>query len=90
MKIVLINTYETQGGAAIASKRLLTALNKTNEVQAKLLVNIGQTNDPVVTKIADSKFKTFIRKYRFILEKVLFMPFEISKKKRLTKIITLE
>lgn len=84
MKVLLVNTYETQGGAAIACKRLLAALNKSSDVEAKLLVNLrqSQTTNEEVCEVADTKLKKFIRKYRFILEKVLFMPFEVSKKER--------
>lgn len=82
MKVLLINTFETQGGAAIACKRLLTALNKTSDVEAKLLVDLRQTDNEQVVEVADTKLKKFIRKYRFILEKVFFIPFEASKKER--------
>lgn len=84
MKVLLINTYESQGGAAIACKRLLTALNKTTTVKAKLLVDIRQkqTTNEEVYELATTERKRVIRKYRFILEKVLFMPFEVSKKER--------
>lgn len=84
MKVLLINTYETQGGAAIACKRLLTALNKTTDVEAKLLVDLRQksTTHEQVYELADSKFKKFIHKYRFIFEKLLFIPLEVAKKER--------
>lgn len=82
MKILVINTFETRGGAAIAAKRLFVALNKTGEVEAKMLVNERQTSDPGVFEVADTWLKKLIRKYRFIFEKVLFMPLEVSKKER--------
>ena len=84
MKVLLINTYESQGGAAIACKRLLKALNKTTSVKAKLLVDVRQkkTVDEEVYELANTERKRTFRKYRFILQKVLFMPFEISKKER--------
>lgn len=82
MKVLLINTFETQGGAAIACKRLYTALNKREEVQAGLLVNERQTNETEIIEVADTKGKKFIRKYRFFLEKAFFMLKEVSKKER--------
>ena len=82
MKVLLINTFETQGGAAIAAKRLLTALNKTNQLEANLLVNESQTNSEHVYEVADTSWKKRIRKYRFILEKVFFMRYEVSEKER--------
>lgn len=82
MKVLLINTFETQGGAAIACKRLYTALNKSEEVEVRLLVNERQTNDVEIVEVADTKLKKFIRKYRFFLEKGLFTLKEVSKKER--------
>ncbi|MDR0801809.1 glycosyltransferase [Fluviicola sp.] len=82
MKILLINTFETQGGAAIAAKRLLVALNKTAKLEANLLVNESQTKSEHVYEVADTKLKKRIRKYRFILEKVFFMFYEVSEKER--------
>jgi glycosyltransferase involved in cell wall biosynthesis len=82
MKILLINTFETQGGAAIAAKRLLVALNKTGQLEASMLVNESQTNNIHVLEVADTKIKKRIRKYRFILEKLFFMVYEVSPKER--------
>ncbi|MNU79752.1 putative teichuronic acid biosynthesis glycosyltransferase TuaC [compost metagenome] len=82
MKVLLINTFETQGGAAIACKRLYTALNKREELEVGLLVNERQTNDIGIVEVADTKLKKFIRKYRFFLEKGFFMLKEVSKKER--------
>ncbi len=84
MKVLLINTYEAQGGAAIACKRLLKALNKSTEVEAKLLVNLRQndTRNEQVYEVADTRYKKLIRKYRFYLEKILFIPFEVSEQER--------
>lgn len=82
MKVLLINTFENQGGAAIAAKRLLVALNKTNALEANLLVNESQTNSEHVYEVADTKLKKRLRKYRFILEKVFFMHYEVSAKER--------
>jgi glycosyltransferase involved in cell wall biosynthesis len=82
MKILVISTYETHGGGSIAAKRLTIALNKTEEVEAKLLVNNAQTKDPQVIEVADTKLKKRMRKFRFILERILFIPYELSRKER--------
>lgn len=82
MKVTIISTYETHGGGSIAAKRLSLALNKTSEVEAKLLVDLAQTKDPQVTEVANTKWKKRWRKFHFILERVLFIPFELSKKER--------
>lgn len=82
MKVLIISTYETHGGGSIAAKRLTAALNKTTGVEAKLLVNVAQTADPSVIEVADTKWKKWMRKFRFIVESILFLPFELSKKER--------
>ena len=43
IKILLINTSDSVGGAAVASNRLLRALNNQTEVEAKLLVKDKQS-----------------------------------------------
>lgn len=49
MKILIVNTSEQTGGAAVAAHRLMQALNN-NGVEAKMLVGIRQTdNDSVVS-----------------------------------------
>ncbi|MDE6877791.1 MAG: glycosyl transferase, partial [Odoribacter sp.] len=47
MKIVLINTSENRGGAAVACKRLMIALKKQG-ISVKMLVRDKQTTDPDV------------------------------------------
>ena len=44
MKILIVNTSEKSGGAAVAAKRLMEALNN-NGVKAKMLVRDKQTDD---------------------------------------------
>lgn len=43
MKVLMVNTYENKGGAAVATKRLMQALNN-NGVKAKMLVAEKQTD----------------------------------------------
>ena len=50
MRVLLINTSERTGGAAIACNRLMEALNK-NGVKAKILVRNRQTDDMRVSNI---------------------------------------
>ncbi len=54
MKIVLINTSENRGGAAVACKRLMIALKKQG-ISVKMLVRDKQTTDPDVISIGESK-----------------------------------
>ena len=49
MKVLLVNTSEQTGGAAIAASRLMHALNNHN-VQTQLLVRDKQTDNPNVIK----------------------------------------
>lgn len=53
MKILLINTSERIGGAAIATKRLLRALNR-HGLTAQMLVRDKQTDDPYVAQLPPS------------------------------------
>ena len=56
MRVLIINTSETTGGAAVAANRLKEALNN-NGVQAKMLVRDKQTNDDNIVAIKSS-YKT--------------------------------
>lgn len=47
MKVLLVNTSEQTGGAAVACRRLLDALNKQG-IEAKMLVRDKQTDNPHV------------------------------------------
>ena len=49
MKVLLVNTSEQTGGAAIAASRLMHALNNHN-VQTQMLVRDKQTDNPNVIK----------------------------------------
>lgn len=82
MKVLIISTYETHGGGSIAAKRLSMALKKTTDAEVNFLVDLAQTKDPQVTEVSNTKFKKRIRKFWFILESILFIPFELSKKER--------
>ena len=53
MNILLVNTSERIGGAAIATHRLMRALNK-NGVKAKMLVRDKQTTHPSVLRLPRS------------------------------------
>lgn len=53
MKVLLVNTSERVGGAAIASHRLMRALNR-NGVKAMMLVRDKQTDNPHVVRLPQS------------------------------------
>ncbi len=67
IKVLLINTSETTGGAAIAAKRLLNALNK-QAVIAKLFVKDKQSDsEDVVTKEAQFRYRWSFLWERFVI-----------------------
>lgn len=76
MNILLINTSEKIGGAAVAANRLMYALNK-NGVQAKMLVRDKQTDDENVVTIP----QTWRKKGYFLWERlVIWSHLRFSKK----------
>jgi glycosyltransferase involved in cell wall biosynthesis len=78
MKVLLLSTYELKGGAAIACKRLMTALNKQEGVEAKMLVMQKQSEDVEVIQARDSIFDKFNMAY----ERLSFLPYEKDKSVR--------
>ncbi|HOF17185.1 MAG TPA: glycosyltransferase family 4 protein [Bacteroidales bacterium] len=67
MKILLLNTSEQIGGAAIACKRLMVSLNK-HGVEAKLLVRDKQTNEPNINSINTNSYRKTINTIRFLFD----------------------
>ncbi|MBQ7483948.1 MAG: glycosyl transferase, partial [Bacteroidaceae bacterium] len=53
MRVLLVNTSERIGGAAIAANRLMEAL-KNNGIKAKMLVRDKQTNQITVVALDPS------------------------------------
>ena len=53
MRVLIVNTAERTGGAAIAANRLLHALNR-NDVEARMLVRDRKTDAPEVVNIPQS------------------------------------
>ncbi len=66
MNVLIVSTYDQQGGAAIAAYRLLEALNK-NGVAAQMLTINKQSDNPHVIEIGSP----LINKARFIAERAL-------------------
>ena len=54
MKVLLVNTSERRGGAAVACNRLMKALNKLDGVEANMLVRDRDTADPHVFSVNTS------------------------------------
>lgn len=69
MKILLINTFEKSGGAAIACKRLMDALKK-EIVEVKMLVRDKQTNDESVVPVNQGRFANILNRTNFFFERL--------------------
>ena len=50
MRVLIVNTSENTGGAAVAANRIMDALNN-NGVKAKMLVRDKATDDPSVARL---------------------------------------
>ena len=66
MRVLIINTSERIGGAAIAANRLMDAL-RNNGIQAKMLVRDKQTNQITVVGLKKSLWSI----WKFIWERVV-------------------
>jgi len=66
MRVLLVNTSERIGGAAIATSRLMEAL-KNNGIKAKMLVRDKQTDQITVVTLD----KSWINLWRFIWERII-------------------
>ena len=68
MKVLLINTSETAGGAAIAASRLCDSLNR-HGVQAKLLVSDKQTDRVTTCRVPSDGLHGLLLKGAFLWER---------------------
>lgn len=64
MRILIVNTSEQTGGAAVAARRLLQALNN-NGVRAKMLVRDKETDQLSVVRLPDR----FLNQWNFLWER---------------------
>ncbi len=71
MKIVLVNTSDTIGGAAIAAKRLTDSL-KSQNIEVKLLVQERKSKCDYIYSTSNSRLKRAINFLRFAFERFLF------------------
>lgn len=76
MKVVLVNTFESTGGAALAAQRLLKALNQQNEVEAQLLVHQKNSDQASVGAWAHTYWEKKWAWGRFVAERAYFYPYE--------------
>ena len=66
MRVLIVNTSERMGGAAIAANRLMDAL-RNNGIQAKMLVRDKQTDQITVIGLRKSMWKI----WQFVWERIL-------------------
>ena len=81
MKITLVNTSDTNGGAAVACNRLLQALNN-HHTQVNLLVQKKQSASPLVNSTTHNFLKSKLNFCRFAYERLLFTLKEKSEEVR--------
>lgn len=81
MKITLLSTYDTYGGAGIAATRLLSALQKQG-TEAQMLVHQQTGAQAGIVGLDSSFIQKKLAFSRFALERVLFLPYEKSKAQR--------
>jgi glycosyltransferase involved in cell wall biosynthesis len=80
MRILLLNTSEQTGGAAVAANRLLSALRKEG-VEAFMMVRDKKTSNPYVIAINTSRVKRAVNYLRFLWERlVIFLCNKCSRK----------
>lgn len=82
MKVVIVNTFQDFGGAAVAAQRLQKALQAQTSVESHLLVQTQereQSGVQAVTKTWFGKKKAFLR---FTLDRLFFWRYEQSKATR--------
>lgn len=74
MKIVILNTAERKGGAAVAANRLLKALSVIPDTEVTMLVRDKDTDNPQVLSVNTSTYRKRLNKIRFIWERgVIYM-----------------
>jgi glycosyltransferase involved in cell wall biosynthesis len=79
VKILLLNTDDFTGGAAIACRRLLKALRTYTDRQAQMLVQESKSGQEGVIQLNNSWFAKKIAFTRFVLERLYFLFYEKNK-----------
>lgn len=82
MKILLINTDDAMGGAAIACLRLLAILEQTEGIEVTMLVQEKKRDNPKVQAIAETWFQKKLAFERFVRERLYFKFQEKNKEVR--------
>jgi glycosyltransferase involved in cell wall biosynthesis len=78
MRITIVNTSDSRGGAAIAALRLFKSLYKILP-QTRMLVREKLTETPGIVGLSDTGFKRFKSQLQFLFERLSFIPRAKSK-----------
>ncbi len=78
MKILLLNTDDYTGGAAIACRRLLKALSQITNVNSSLLVQEAKSGQEGVVQLNNTWLSKKLAWVRFVLERIYFLFYEKS------------
>ena len=78
MKVCLINTSDTGGGAAVACRRQLNALSSVVDIQ--MLVEKKKTTNPAIIEVADNWYKRLFVQLTFLIERLPFIAFQAKNK----------
>jgi glycosyltransferase involved in cell wall biosynthesis len=81
-KILLLNTDDFTGGAAIACRRLLKALRTHTDMQVQMLVQESKSEQAGVIQVNNSWFSKKKAFLRFVAERLFFLFYEKSKEVR--------
>lgn len=81
MKITILSTFDTFGGASISGLRLHQAFNK-NGVESTMLVRAKKSNDSSIKSISTNWFKSKYYYLLFVLDRLQFLFYEKNKKVR--------
>jgi glycosyltransferase involved in cell wall biosynthesis len=82
LKILLLNTDDFTGGAAIACRRLLKALRTHTDVEAQMLVQESKSGQEGVIQLNNSWFAKKKAFLRFVCERLYFLIYEKNKEVR--------
>lgn len=81
-KILLLNTDDFTGGAAIACRRLLKALRTHTDMQVQMLVQESKSGQAGIVPLNSSWFSKKKAFLRFVAERLFFLFYEKSKEVR--------
>lgn len=85
MKIVIVNTSELTGGAAVAANRLMKALGKSG-VEVSMLVRDRKTDEANVVSVSDSWGSAKLNYFRFVWERLIIFLCNFFSKKNLFQV----